>query len=250
MRRQCSKCGKLLPVRGTATKCPACVWKEEQNDRAAAKREKRVCVVCGKEYEILRTSKRVTCGAEKCRAQRHRDTVQARRAGTGMVTRHCVVCGTEYETSATSQRVTCGAEDCRVIRHRETSRLRVAPVSRECIVCGAPVAIGAQYLCGSEECARANRRRLERERVARRTEVRTCPICGEEYRPRRSMQKTCLAPRCVAVYSMEQNKLRKKPAKPAALYQGEYSLDHDPFNDLATMVPGLTWASPQMTPFL
>lgn len=250
MQRQCSECGKKLPTRGTTQKCPACVWKEEQTARALSKREKRACVVCGAEYEILRTSKRVTCGAEKCRAQRHRDTVHARRSGKGMSTRQCVVCGAEYETPVGSHRVTCGAEDCRIIRHRETSRLRVAPESRECIVCGAPVPQGSQYLCGNEECARANRRRLERERVARRTEVRACPICGQEFRPRRSIQKTCLTPRCVAMYGVEQNKLSKKPAKPAALYHGEYSLDHDPFNDLATMVPGLTWASPQMTPFL
>lgn len=203
-----------------------------------------ICVDCGK----VLTGKGSLTQCSRC-AQRAQKAAQQRHARE---VRACTVCGAEFEVWKTSSRVTCGSEACRLARRKLVARVRyLSRGEATCSICGQILPYGHAVLCGRPECDREARRRNAIKRRARAHERRNCTICGVEFTPSREHQPTCQDPKCVADYrrAMDRQRWAKKVAT-RHIPEESWSLDADPFNSLRPYVPGVSWASPQMTPVL
>lgn len=179
----------------------------------------RQCVVCGKRFEALGSTK--TCSLE-CRRERKRERKrERRRKGNQKV---CVVCGAPLIGIRSVK--TCSSE-CRrrrkQQREQEYRQKKRSPKSqlramRTCAVCGSPfVGTKTTKTCSNEcrrkyeqECAQQFRRQKNAKSTQGKTE-RTCIVCGASFIGIKTA-KTC-SDECRRKHKRESN--RKK-------YQQEY----------------------------
>jgi hypothetical protein len=95
---------------------------ESNKRREAAKnepKEKRICVICGKEFDVGRGNS--ICCSDKCRAENlRRHSMEYYWSHKEVKMRKCVICGTEFVAKGAMK--VCGKEECRVKRDKQRQK--------------------------------------------------------------------------------------------------------------------------------
>ena len=150
IRRVCPVCGKEFEISGQKKYCSVECRKVAYAARYTAKSpEKRVCPICGKEFEA-NGQKKYCC--KKCARKADKDWRKVRGCDIDpLKSRVCPVCGKIFEQGRSNQKY-CSPECYRKVDHaRYTATL---PKIRVCSVCGKEFEANTDQKYCSPECRR------------------------------------------------------------------------------------------------
>lgn len=145
------------------------------------------CLICGKKFLSHLKSKKY-CSAE-CSEEADRRRHKKYLVGEKVYKKICANCGKEFET-AKSTKVYCSIE-CKRAENQKAERAAVAV--KKCVICGKEFETNKPtlILTCSKECSKARHLQISNKHKVKKSGIKICPICKQNFEAYRATQKYC-----------------------------------------------------------